>query len=472
VAELSTPEANAAAKKALDERIVLEQLTFALRTMQPTNWVMPVIAAIMCAMFSQWVPWTRLALWIGLVGVTLVPIATTMHRYLKNVPERGANRWVARFVVTFIIFGLAWDSLAFLLWAPNNEFNHILIVLMFAAILASTTALVSASRPLALVGFGLYVPPLIIVPLIDGGFVFDCLALMGAVYTAYMVLLSNQIHTMVRDMFILRNDKNDLIAELGRAKAESDAARYRAESANRAKSQFLANMSHELRTPLNAIIGFSEVIATGAFAVDTKKYVGYGEMIFKSGHHLLALINDVLDLAKIEAGALKLKESEFDIAEILADGLVVMEPKAQAGGCALAIDVADNLPPICADERAIRQVLLNLLSNAVKFTPPGGTITVFAQKSTGAALVFGVRDTGVGIAAEDQGRIFEQFGQGRHDIVIKDKSTGLGLPIVKGLVEAHGGRIELESKVGAGTCVSIFLPVVRARPRPLSQRAA
>jgi two-component system cell cycle sensor histidine kinase PleC len=471
VAELRTTEANAAARKPHDERIALELLTFALRNMQPSNWVMPAIAAIMCAMFSQWVPWPRLALWIGLVCFALVPVGIAMPRYLREPPQQRAKIWVNCFLAMVFLFGLAWDSHALLLWVPNNDFNHILIILMFAATLASSTALLSASRPLAWAGFVLYAPPLIVLPILVGGFVYDCLALMGVVYTCYMVLLSNQIHQTVRDMFLLRNEKNDLIAELGRAKADSDAARYRAESANRAKSQFLANMSHELRTPLNAIIGFSEVIAARPFDIDLETHGEYGELIFKSGHHLLALINDILDLAKIEAGGLKLRETEFDIADVLGDELAVMKPKAQAGGCALVRDVADKLPAICADERAIRQVLLNLLSNAVKFTPPGGTITLFAKKATGAALAFGVRDTGVGIAAEDQGRIFEQFGQGRHDVVVKDKSTGLGLAIVKGLVEAHGGRIELESKVGAGTCVTIFLPVVRARPR-LSQRAA
>ncbi len=456
---------------ARDEKLSLEQLGFALRNMAPSSYTMPVLAAVIAAVFHNWVSWTRLVLWVAAVALSMVPQAVLSKRFFALAPETDSRKWNIRFAATFILFGMAWDAMPFVFWVPNNDLNHMLIILLFAATLAGNTALVSASRVLAISGFVIYAPVMIFAPLAQGGIIYNGLAVMGVVYTAYMMHLSQQIYTTVRDMLRLRSDKNDLIIALGNAKSDSDTARYRAEAASRAKSQFLANMSHELRTPLNAILGFSELIAARTFAADPEKHVEYAELIHKSGHHLLALINDILDLAKIEAGALSLREADFDIGRLISDETALMKPKTQAIGCVLRTEIADNLPIIHADERAVKQIVLNLLSNAAKFTPEGGTITAFARIATGAAVAFGVADTGVGIAAEDQAKVFEDFGQGQHDVVTTEKSTGLGLPIVKGLVEAHGGRVTLESKVGEGTCVTVFLPTSRARPRVASRAA-
>jgi two-component system cell cycle sensor histidine kinase PleC len=225
-------------------------------------------------------------------------------------------------------------------------------------------------------------------------------------------------------------------------------------------------MSHELRTPLNAVLGFSEMIFSGAFGANVGKHVEYAKIIHTSGHHLLELINDVLDLAKIEAGGLKLRETDFDFGVVVADCIQLMSVKAAESELDLQSEIAPNLPQIHGDERAIKQVLINLLSNAVKFTPFGGRVSVFAHLLADGSLAFGVTDTGLGIAEEDHTRVFQNFGQGRHDVVTADKGTGLGLPIVKGLVEAHGGRISLTSEVGEGTTVTIVLPATRLSKAP------
>jgi signal transduction histidine kinase len=170
----------------------------------------------------------------------------------------------------------------------------------------------------------------------------------------------------------------------------------------------------------------------------------------------------VLDLAKIEAGGFELRESDVDLARLIDDAAALMAPRAQSGGCVLETAVAPSLPLAHADERALKQIVLNLLSNAIKFTP-GGAVEIFAHAEPKGGLVFGVADNGIGIAREDQARIFENFGQGRHDVAINDKGTGLGLPIALGLVRAHGGRIALESELGRGTRVSVHLPVSRTR---------
>jgi two-component system cell cycle sensor histidine kinase PleC len=277
--------------------------------------------------------------------------------------------------------------------------------------------------------------------------------------------MSRQIYFTARDMLLLRDDKNDLIDALARSKADSDKARDRAESASRAKSDFLANMSHELRTPLNAILGFSEMIysnPTGAQAVRNQEYA---KLVHQSGSHLLALIDDILDLSRIEAGKFQLRVNDVDLACLIGDAVQLMAPKAELARLALATEVAGELPILHADQRAIWQILLNLLANAVKFTPAGGSVFVFARIEASGDVAFGVRDTGVGIAPEDQLLVFETFGQGRHDVATPDKGMGLGLSIVKGITEAHGGRVELSSHLGRGTSVTIVLPASRAKPR-------
>ncbi|MBV9044739.1 MAG: sensor histidine kinase, partial [Alphaproteobacteria bacterium] len=267
-------------------------------------------------------------------------------------------------------------------------------------------------------------------------------------------------------MIKLELERGGLIDSLQHAKDESDMARMRAESASRAKSAFLANMSHELRTPLNAILGFSEIIKTkavGPAAVD--QYAEYGGYIHGSGQHLLSLINDILDLAKIEAGRLTLRETTLDVRRLMEDAFKMIEARATTGKIKLSIKMDRAFPNIHADERALRQIIVNLVSNAIKFTPAGGRVTAFGDVRHDGALSFGVEDTGIGIAVEEQDKVFESFGQGRHDAIMADKGTGLGLPIVKGLAEAHGGRVELTSVPSEGTRVTVIFPADRGRER-------
>ena len=232
------------------------------------------------------------------------------------------------------------------------------------------------------------------------------------------------------------------------------------EAANRHKSEFLANMSHELRTPLNAIIGFSEVLGERMFGELNEKQAEYTDDILSSGRHLLSLINEILDLSKVEAGRMELELATFDLPLAIDNARTFVRERATKHGINLDVTVDERLGDFVGDERKIKQVLLNLLSNAVKFTPEGGRIGIKARQADGSVEI-SVSDTGIGIAPEDQPKIFEEFRQVGADYAHKVEGTGLGLTLAKKFVELHGGKIWVESEVGKGSTFSFTLPEKR-----------
>jgi signal transduction histidine kinase len=230
------------------------------------------------------------------------------------------------------------------------------------------------------------------------------------------------------------------------------------EAANRHKSEFLANVSHELRTPLNAIIGFSEVLQEKLFGELNEKQAEYTDDILSSGRHLLSLINDILDLSKIEAGRMELEVTTFDLPMAIENALLLVRERASRHGIKLERVIDDRLGDFTGDERKIKQVLVNLLSNAVKFTPEGGQIKVDASLGDSAVIV-SVIDSGIGIAKQDQEAIFEEFRQASGDYAQKREGTGLGLTLTRKFVEMHGGKIWVESEVGKGSKFTFTLPI-------------
>ena len=239
-----------------------------------------------------------------------------------------------------------------------------------------------------------------------------------------------------------------------------------AEIANRAKSEFLANMSHELRTPLNAIIGFAEIIMDEVLgAVGNAKYRGYAKDISDSGQHLLGIINDILDLSKIETGQAALREEEIDVAAVVRSCLKLLQQRAKSAGVELVADFENGAyPPLRADRRMVKQILVNLLSNAVKFTPRGGRVTASIRCDRARGCVLQISDTGIGIAPNDIPKALVRFGQVEARLDRRFEGTGLGLPLSKSFVELHGGTLELTSEVGVGTTVKVRFPPERMLP--------
>ena len=228
------------------------------------------------------------------------------------------------------------------------------------------------------------------------------------------------------------------------------------ETASRHKSEFLANMSHELRTPLNAIIGFSQVLKEQMYGDLNAKQADYVDDVLSSGQHLLNLINDILDLAKVEAGRMELQPTTFDLPEVFETAVSMVRERATRQGLRLTMAVDPSVGRLEADERKVKQILFNLLTNAVKFTPAGGQVTL-AASVVDDQIEISVRDTGVGITAEDQERIFEEFYQ--VGLAKTQEGTGLGLALTRRLVEVHHGRLSVESELGVGSTFTVMLPL-------------
>jgi signal transduction histidine kinase len=235
-------------------------------------------------------------------------------------------------------------------------------------------------------------------------------------------------------------------------------AKEAAEAANRAKSEFLANMSHELRTPLNAIIGFSSIMQQGMFGQLSEKYAEYAGMVCDSGTHLLAIINDILDLAKAESNKLELREEDVDIARVIALSSTIAREMADRAGVNYDVTMVDVLPKVRADSAKLRQILINLLGNAVKFTPSGGKVSLSAEATPDGGLQFRIADTGIGIPSDKMDVAMAPFGQVDSRLARKFEGTGLGLPLTKRLVEMHGGTFDLSSEPGRGTVATVRLP--------------
>ena len=240
------------------------------------------------------------------------------------------------------------------------------------------------------------------------------------------------------------------------------AAKERAEFANRAKSEFLANMSHELRTPLNAIIGFSEIIESETFGpVGSVRYREYASDINMSGRHLLDLINDILDLSKVESGREELHEENIEIQDLVRVVLTLVKEGADNNGIELQLDLIDDPPALRADERKLKQILVNLLSNAIKFSNSGDKVTLKAWYRMDSGYVFQVIDTGIGIAPQDIEKALSKFGQVDGELNRRYEGSGLGLPLTRALIELHGASLDLQSQVGVGTTVTVRFPAYR-----------
>ncbi|RDJ22918.1 sensor histidine kinase [Bosea caraganae] len=427
-----------------------------------------------------WVPVPQVAAWLGAVIASCVVMIVLCRRFLAQpAGEVKIRLWRKLLPAAEALHSLSW-TLILVLFAQVDAAGAKVFVMTTLLIVGALTVMLSATIPLAV--YSGLIPITIGITLFFWGRAdIDSvtMALMAASAQLFFIFLANRLYTSSVATIAFRAEKDALIAELETATANSDEARRKAEEANLAKSRFLATMSHELRTPLNAILGFSEVMKNEIFGTHANAaYKEYSTDIHGSGQHLLNLINEILDLSRIEAGKYELNEEALSLAGIVEDCRHMLNLRAKAKGQTIREVAEPDLPKIWADERAIRQVVLNILSNAIKFTPQGGDITIKVGWTATGGQYVSIIDTGPGIPDDEIPVVLQTFGRGSLAIKTAEQGSGLGLPIVKGLIDLHGGGFHLKSKPRAGTEVTMTLPAERvmdtlaALPEPEARSAA
>jgi two-component system cell cycle sensor histidine kinase PleC len=424
---------------------------------------------------SIWVGAITAGTWTSAVLVIHAVIITKCRQFLAEpTPSIEASRsWRMRFIMLDLFWGMAW---MFILIHPVGVQEHtgtfMLFIMLLVVALSST---LSASVPMAMIAATTPVTAAVALDFAFRGTIQDyILAILAITAQCYFTLLTHRQYSTQLATLEARAEKDALIGELETSKAISDEARRRAETANIAKSRFLAQMSHELRTPLNAILGFSEVMKTEIFGPHSvPAYKDYSGDIHNSGVHLLGLINEILDLSRIEAGRYELNEEPVALVSVVGECCHLLQMRARNRGLTVHEVYETDMPKLWADERAIRQICLNFLSNAIKFTPQGGEIWVKAGWTASGGQYLSVKDTGSGIPEEEIPIVLASFGQGSNSIKSAEQGAGLGLPIAKNLVDLHGGTFSLKSKLRIGTEVVVTFPPERvmAALGPLAEPA-
>ncbi|WP_027054163.1 sensor histidine kinase [Mesorhizobium erdmanii] len=406
----------------------------------------------------------EIGLW-ALFTLTCYTIVVFMARRIERREASELNPLQTRreFLAGHFLCGLGW---AWFVWlgcgvCAVDQFQVIkAVVLLFAM---AGTALIASSLSGALLAT--FVVPVALYAYVGAKLWMPVEAVMAGLLVVslpFFAYVARQLNRSSLMLLSFRSEKDALIAELDTAKSMSDEARRRAEDANLAKSRFLASMSHELRTPLNAILGFSEVMANEVLGpMSNPTYRDYAHDVHDSGQHLLDLINEILDLSRIEAGRYQLNEEPVMLLNIVEDCCHMMELRARNKDIRVVQDFEQTLPRLFADERAVRQITLNLLSNAIKFTATGGEIRVRVGWTAGGGQYISIKDNGPGIPEDEIPVVLSAFGQGSIAIKSAEQGTGLGLPIVQGLLAMHGGEFELHSKLREGTEAIAIFPLSR-----------
>ncbi len=428
------------------------------------------LAMSAAAVSLLWVTPITALVWMALVSWAIVTLSLLSRNFPvdQNVTAH-LSRWKRRFVLSEALHGLAWATMVLMVMEAHDPVAQT-FVLFVLLLVGAMTAMIAAPIPLAVYA-GLAPTSLAIAAFMRPVVGYQSLPLlvMAGAAQLYFLVLAKRLYSTSLATLSFQAEKDALIVELEQAKLNSDEARRRAEEASLAKSRFLATMSHELRTPLNAILGFSEVMKGelfGGHAVPV--YRDYSADIHSSGQHLLMLINEILDLSRVEAGRYELKEEPILLADVVEDCQHLLNLRADKREITISEMIEGRLPRIWADERAIRQIVLNLLSNAIKFTPQGGTVTVKVGWTAQGGQYVSIRDTGPGIPESEIPVVMSSFGRGTLAQKNAEEGSGLGLPIVKGLVELHGGSFLLKSKVREGTEAIVILPperIIDALPR-------
>ena len=434
------------------------------RLQQHIGLATPILFALAAFLAQFTISRSIVVLWViaGLgVGMANFMLARKYLNYKSE--ELLGHDWNQHFVIFQLMLGVIWAAI-FAIHPLHTENGGISLFAMSALLCVIFLGLINA-RYLKYGTLIASLPAAVVVgPILLMDMTFASLAIVLLMIAT--IATCENFGSIVRDNHIeslkSQAERDQLVMELEASRSISEEARRRAEEANLAKSRFLATMSHELRTPLNAILGFSEVMTNEVMGpIDNKYYKEYLGDIHRSGSHLLKLINEILDLSRVEAGRYELNEEATSLAYAAEESQQMIKLKASQKNVDIVMQIQPDMPQIWADARSIRQVILNLLSNALKFTPSGGTIWLKVGWTAGGGQYVSIKDTGPGIPAEEIPIVLSSFGQGSIAIKSAEQGTGLGLPIVQALVHMHDGHFDLKSKLREGTEVVATFPKTR-----------
>ena len=431
---------------------------------QGASFALPVFAIVVAAALSLGANQVNAGLWLMAVLTTHAIVLWLCSRFEKiEQPDLKLKSWQTRFAIAEFLTGLSWGAMIFV--SVSAQGVPSLEIFQFATLLViiAVGTMLSSNQPAAVAAATLPIMVALVIHFGMGGDKLSfAMAIMAIGAQMFFLVLASRLYRTAITMLEYRAEKDLLIGELEQAKAISDESRRRAEEANLAKSRFLATMSHELRTPLNAILGFSEVMKSEMLGpLPNQQYKDYANDIHSSGQHLLNLINEILDLSRIEAGRHELNEEAVHLAFVVEECHHLLQLKARTKKISIIEQFEPKLPRVWADERAVRQVVLNLMSNAIKFTPTGGEITLKVGWTAGGGQYVAIKDTGPGVPEEEIPIVLSAFGQGSSAIQSAEPGTGLGLPIVQALIKMHGGSFDFRSKLREGTEVIVTFPRTR-----------
>ena len=406
------------------------------------------------AIAAIWHDLTRVLIFTAAGTICSVVAHILFLRAAEEAKSEATYRAANAYYMAHSVFVVAAMAVVGVVWIPGDLAPNVFVMLVLVVCATVRVAHQAAHLPSATLSL-IYFAVGIGLCLSEWTGLYALLVVLALVVSLMLADFAWRMCATVEAMLKLGQSERRLIAEQQRLVGEL-------RQASNAKSQFMARMSHELRTPLNSVIGFSDVILGEASGpIGAPIYVEYLKHINDSGTHLLRLINDILDLSKIEAGRYVLREGMVEARDAVDDAIAMLHLKAEEGGVTLVNAVASGLV-LSADELAVRQIAINLTSNAVKFTPTGGTVTWRSELRANGAVALHVEDTGCGIPPEDLDWVFEPFGQSANSYDARERGTGLGLPIVRSLMELHGGQAEISSIVGKGTTVTIVFPAARS----------
>ncbi len=445
-----------------------ELLTLFLRNQLRVAPTMPILAFMMAFSSLMWVPVTTVIFWLtAALACQAAQIYLCSAYFRRDRSPSEQNDWIGMMAASELLQGICWVVTLFLFWPGATSLQSAFIVAFIMAIIAVRLLVVNNFMPVLIAGTGVMTIGVALRCASQPEPVYFALAGLIITLEAFFLLVARQLGDTARDMVKFKTQKDELIEELKLERDKAEAEKTKAEEANKAKSVFLATMSHELRTPLNAIMGFSEILKREMFGpMNVSAYKDYAGDIHHSGRYLLDLINDILDLSRIEAGRRDIQEEPFALIDCARAALTLLNGKANEKAMIVDLRIDPTLPKLMGDIRAVNQVFINLLTNAIKFTPAGGRVDVTAHRNSQGAMIVSIKDNGPGIPEHEIHSALESFARGSSASKQAIDGAGLGLPIVKGLMELHGGGITIKSEDGKGTEVIISFPAQRVLAGP------